>query len=310
MKHMIFLFNPRSGRELIRTQLMRILDCFCASGYFPSVYVTQSAGDAERIAREYGKDVELFVVSGGDGTLNQAVSGLMKNKKRPVLGYLPSGSTNDYARSLKIPGDFYEAAEIAVSGEENGVDIGRFGEDRFFVYIAAFGAFTEVSYKTPQDRKNILGHQAYILESVKHLASIKPCSMRVEWEEGTIEGEFIYGMITNTTSVGGFKGLVPMDVSFDDGQFEALFIRTPKTPADLSKIVSYMFLKEEENEYVFRFRTGRVKVTAKTPVPWVLDGEYGGAPQEIVIENIHNAIALRCGGKLPSKPTVNLKETC
>lgn len=298
MKHMIFLFNPRSGRELIRTQLMGILDCFCSNGYFPSVYVTQEAGDAEQIAAEYGKDTELFVVSGGDGTLNQAVSGLMKNTKRPVLGYLPSGSTNDFARSLKIPEDFTEAAETVMTGEENGVDIGKFGDDRYFVYIAAFGAFTEVSYMTPQDKKNILGHQAYILESVRHLASLKSHFMKVEWEDGAIEGEFIYGMITNTTSVGGFKGLVQRDVAFDDGLFEALFIRTPKTPADLTKIVSYMFLKEEENEYVFRFRTAKLRVTAEHEISWVLDGEYGGTRKEVAIENLHGAITLKCGEKL------------
>ena len=151
---------------------------------------------------------------------------------------------------------------------------------------------------TPQDIKNILGHQAYILESVKHLASLKSQKMKIEWENGAAEGEFIYGMVTNTTSVGGFKGLVPRDVSFNDGAFEALFIKTPKTPTDLSKIVSYMFLKEEENEYVFRFRTSRMKVTAENEIPWVLDGEFGGAVREVVIENLSEAIALRCGDKL------------
>jgi len=298
MKPMIFLFNPRSGREQIKNQLSGILDCFCKNGYFPSVYVTQNAEDAERVAREYGDKTELFVVSGGDGTLNQVVSGLMKNSKRPVLGYLPSGSTNDYARSLKISGDMLQSAQTAMCGTTNHVDIGRFGEEKYFVYIAAFGAFTEVSYMTPQDIKNILGHQAYILESVKHLASLKSQKMKIEWENGAAEGEFIYGMVTNTTSVGGFKGLVPRDVSFNDGAFEALFIKTPKTPTDLSKIVSYMFLKEEENEYVFRFRTSRMKVTAENEIPWVLDGEYGGAVKEVVIENLPEAIALRCGDKL------------
>ena len=298
MKNMIFLFNPRSGRERIRSQLMGILDYFCSQGYFPSVYVTQNSQDAERIAREYGSSADLFLCSGGDGTLNNVVSGLMALEKRPVLGYLPSGSTNDYARSLEIPGDPREAAEVALTAGERQVDVGRFGTDRYFVYIAAFGAFTEVSYKTPQDKKNVLGHQAYILESVKSLASLKSHHMKIQWEEGTIEGEFIFGMITNTTSVGGFKGLTPRDVDFDDGMFEALFIRTPKTPSDLSNIVSYMFLKDEENAYVFRFHTSRVVITAKEEVSWVLDGEYGGTLKETVVENIHGAIALRCGEKI------------
>lgn len=299
MRKMIFLFNPRSGREMIRNHLMEILDCFCKAGYFPSVYVTQGNDDASRIAKEYGGNAELFVVSGGDGTLNQCVSGLMQiaEEKRPVLGYLPAGSTNDFARSLKIPGDFAQAAEAAVSGEICGVDIGKFGESQNFVYIAAFGAFTEVSYTTPQDIKNVLGHQAYILEAVKHLANLKSHKMKIEWEEGYIEDEFIFGMVTNTTSVGGFKGLVPRDVEFDDGLFEALFIKTPKTPADLSNIVSYMFLKEEENSYVFRFRTAKLTVAADAEVPWVLDGEFGGDVKTVTIVNIHNALTLKCSGK-------------
>lgn len=297
LKNMIFLFNPRSGREQIGNHLTGILDCFCKAGYFPKVYVTQGPDDARRIAEEYGEQTDLFVVSGGDGTLNQAVSGLMKLEKRPVLGYLPSGSTNDYARSLKIPGDFIQAAETAVSEESCGVDVGKFGSDKNFVYIAAFGAFTEVSYMTSQDKKNILGHQAYILESVKHLASLKSHRMKIKWEDGSAEEDFIFGMVTNTTSVGGFKGLVPRDVAFDDGLFEALFIRTPKTPADLSNIVSYMFLKEEENDYVYRFRTARLSITSEEEVAWVLDGEYGGDVKNVMIENMHNAMLLKCGSK-------------
>lgn len=298
MKNMIFLFNPRSGKELIRSQLMGILDYFCSQGYFPSVYVTQNAEDAQRMAKEYGESTDFFVCSGGDGTLNNVVSGLMQIEKRPMLGYLPSGSTNDFARSLKIPGDPREAAETALEGGTNRVDIGKFGADRYFVYIAAFGAFTEVSYKTSQDKKNVLGHQAYILESVKSLSSLKSHHMEIFWEGGKLEGEFIFGMVTNTTSVGGFRGLTPRDVDFSDGLFEALFIRTPKTPSDLSNIVSYMFLKDEENEYVFRFQTARVRIISDEDVSWVLDGEYGGAVKEAVIENLPGAIALRCGEQL------------
>lgn len=152
------------------------------------------------------------------------------------------------------------AAHLAVEGEAYPVDIGSFCGDRNFVYIAAFGAFTEVSYLTPQDKKNVLGHQAYMLESVKSLTSIKSYRMRVESEEITLEGEFIFGMVTNTISVGGFKGLVTQNVALNDGEFEVLLIRTPRTPLDLSNIVNYMFLKEEPNEYVHKFRTKALTV--------------------------------------------------
>ena len=281
MKKMIFLFNPRSGKEAIKNQLSDILGIFCRAGYLPSVYVTQEPGDAAKIAEEYGSEVELFVCSGGDGTLNSVISGIMKLKKRPEIGYLPSGSTNDFARSLKIPANLTEAARDVVSGKSYGVDIGKFGDQRYFVYIAAFGAFTEVSYSTPQDVKNVLGHQAYIRE-------------------------FIFGMVTNTTSVGGFSGLAPKDVSFHDGLFEGLFIRTPKSPVDLPNILSGLLLfPEQENKDMLRFKSSKFTVTADEDVPWVLDGEFGGAVKEAKIENVKEAVTLSCSPEKKEEKTEN-----
>lgn len=294
MKKMLFILNPRSGKEKMKIHLAETLSCFCKKGYLPKVYVTQKQGDGREQAEELGSGVDLLVCSGGDGTLNSVVSGMMKLETIPRLGYIPAGSTNDFARSLKIPSDIRKAAELAVSGEPYPLDIGKFGVDQYFVYIAAFGAFTEISYKTPQEAKNVLGHQAYMLESVKHLASMKSQRMKVEWGENVLEDDFIFGMVTNTISVGGFKGLVTRDVALNDGQFEVLLIRTPRTPVDFSNIISYMFLKEEENEYVFKFKASRLKVTAEEYVDWVLDGEYGGAIKEVEIENLQNAIWLNC----------------
>ena len=295
MKKMIFVFNPRSGKEAIKNQLSDILGIFCRAGYLPGVYVTQEAGDAARIAEDYGKDVELFVCSGGDGTLNSVISGIMKLEKRPEIGYLPAGSTNDFARSLKIPANLTKAAEDVVSGKSYGVDIGKFGNERYFVYIAAFGAFTEVSYSTPQDIKNLLGHQAYILESIKVLGNLKSYKMHVAWDHGEADGEFIFGMVTNTTSVGGFSGLAPKDVSFHDGLFEGVFIRTPKSPVDLPNILSGLLLfPEQENKDVIRVKSSKFTVTAEEEVPWVLDGEFGGSVTEARIENVKEAVTLSC----------------
>lgn len=167
------------------------------------------------------------------------------------------------------------------------------------MYIAAFGAFTEVSYLTPQDKKNVLGHQAYMLEGMKSLASIKSYGMRIECGEMTLEGEFIFGMITNTMSVGGFKGLVAQNVALDDGEFEVLLIRTPKTPLDLTNIINYMFLKEEPNEYVHKFRTRSLKILSEEPIDWVLDGEFGGTRREVDINNLKKRI--RIMRKVPKK---------
>ncbi|WP_024294748.1 diacylglycerol/lipid kinase family protein [Lacrimispora indolis] len=292
MKKILFIFNPRSGKAQIRNKLMDILDIFTKAGYELSVHVTQRCGDAMEAAAAYGGSADLVVCSGGDGTLNETISGLMKLDHFPDLGYIPAGSTNDFASSLKISKNMVRAAESAVYGEPFPIDIGCFCEDRHFVYIAAFGAFTEVSYLTPQDKKNVLGHQAYMLEGMKSLASIKSYVMRVECEELTLEGEFIFGMITNTISVGGFKGLVAQDVALDDGEFEVLLIRTPKTPLDLTNIINYMFLKEEPNEYVHKFRTRSLRVLSEEPIDWVLDGEFGGTRREVNIINLKKQIRI------------------
>ncbi len=292
MKKMLFIFNPCSGKAQIRNKLMDILDIFTKAGFELMVHVTQRSGDAMEAAAVYGENVDLIVCSGGDGTLNETISGLMRLKNIPDLGYIPAGSTNDFASSLKIPKDLITAAHAAVSGKPFPIDIGCFCKDRYFVYIAAFGAFTEISYLTPQDKKNVLGHQAYMLEGMKSLASIKSYCLRVECEEMKLEGEFIFGMITNTISVGGFKGIVSQNVALDDGEFEVLLIRTPKTPLDLTNIINYMFLKEEPNEYVHKFRTSSLRILPEEPVDWVLDGEFGGTRLEVDIINMRKQIRI------------------
>ncbi len=290
MKRLLFIINPCSGKGRIRNKLLSVLDIFAKRGYRVETYVTQEALDARRKAITRGRSADLIVCSGGDGTLNEVVSGMMELKRLPVLGYIPAGSTNDYAASLGLPRRIENAARLAAEGKASPVDVGKFGDDRYFVYIAAFGAFTEVSYLTPQDKKNLLGHQAYMLEAVKSLMDIRGRQMKITWEEGELEGEFLFGMVTNTTSVGGFKGLVSRDVALDDGWFEALFIRMPKNPLDLSGIVSYLFLKEEDNAFVYRFKTRKLKIAAAEDVDWVLDGEFGGKKREVEIENLEKRL--------------------
>lgn len=292
MKKMLFIFNPRSGKEQIKGHLLQILDIFTKAGYDIRVHVTQCQQDATKTVAASGQDMDLIVCSGGDGTLNETISGLMQLKEPPLLGYIPAGSTNDFAASLNIPKHMARAAQSIVDGSPFAIDIGTFCRDRYFMYIAAFGAFTEVSYLTSQDRKNLLGHQAYMLEGVKSLTGIKPYPMRVEWEGGALEERFVFGMVTNTVSVGGFKGLVNQSVALDDGVFEVLLIRMPRTPADLSNILSYLFLREEPNEYVYRFKVSSIRFYSSEPVDWVLDGEYGGARTEVEVGNLKERIKI------------------
>ncbi len=295
MGNMLFIVNPRSGREKMRRHLMDVLDLFSACGWEVQVHVTQAPLDAMETAARLGSQADLVVCSGGDGTLSETISGMMRLKRAPMLGYIPAGSTNDFASSLAIPSGIMKAAENVVQGTPYAIDVGHFCQERNFVYVAGFGAFTEVSYMTPQERKNLLGHQAYMLEGVKSLANIKSYRMRAEADDFCLEGDFIFGMVTNTTSVGGFRGLVNQDVSLNDGLFEVLLIRTPRTPLELTNILSYMILKEERSEYVYRFRTSRLRIRSEEPVDWVLDGEFGGSRTEVEMENLSKRIEILCG---------------
>ena len=295
MKKMLFIFNPRSGRERLRTKLLDILDLFVKAGWEVTVHVTQSAGDAKERVEQKGGDVDLLVCSGGDGTLNEVVSGMMawSREKRPQLGYIPAGSTNDFAASLDLPKNLLRAASTAVTGSSFAIDVGRFGKNRYFAYVAAFGAFTEVSYKTPQEAKNVLGHQAYMLEAVKRIAGLKSYHMRFFWDDQQLEEEFILGMVTNTISIGGFKGLVQPRVALNDGEFEVMLIRKPRTPKDIQSIVGCLINKDAENDCVYMFRTSRLRIESEEIVDWTLDGEYGGGVQEICIENLREEIVVR-----------------
>lgn len=292
MKKMHFVLNPRSGREQIKGQLLKILDIFTKAGFEIQIHVTQSQGDCREWVRTWAGQADILVCSGGDGTLNEAVSGLMELEQIPLLGYIPAGSTNDFAASLKIPKRMDQAAVNIVEGRPYPVDIGRFCENRYFVYIAGFGAFTEVSYLTPQDKKNWLGHNAYVIEGVKSLGSLRPRHMRVEWDGQVLEEDFIFGMVTNTISVGGFRGLVNQSVSLNDGAFEVLLIRMPRTPGDLTNIINYMFRKAEPNEYVYKFKASWIRMESDTPVDWVLDGEFGGSRTQVQIENLKRRVSI------------------
>ena len=216
---------------------------------------------------------------------------MMSLQQRVPIGYIPAGSTNDFGNSLGIDKDMRRAAEIAVNGRPYPVDIGRFNKDNF-VYVAAFGIFTEVSYATSQDLKNALGHVAYLLEAVKQLADIPSFRMQVEYDGNMLYDEFIYGMITNTKSVGGMKGIIPGAIDLQDGVFEVTLIRTPKTPIDLTDIVNFLLGNSKESEFVYSFQTGELKFTAAEQVPWTLDGEFGGAHEVVNVKNMHEAVEI------------------
>ncbi len=290
-KRLLFIFNPRSGRGQIRTYLADIVDIMVKAGYDVTIYTTQSQGDAEVKAAAEAKNYDLIVCSGGDGTLDEVVSGVMQSDIKVPIGYIPAGSTNDFGSSLGIDKDMLHAADISVNGRKFPCDIGYFNGGSF-VYVAAFGIFTEVSYATSQDLKNSLGHVAYILEGAKQLLDIPSFRMQVEYEGNSIYEEFIYGMVTNSESVGGFKGLISDQVGLDDGIFEVTLVKMPKNPFEVNEILSYIAGINRETSMVLHFQTSEIKFSGPESVPWTLDGEFGGEHKEVEIRNCHHALEI------------------
>lgn len=291
MKKLLFIFNPYSGKAQIKNKLLEIVDIMVKAGYEVTIYPTQARADALNLVQKRAKKYDLVVCSGGDGTLDEAVSGMMLSEKKVPLGYIPAGSTNDFANSLKIPKDMVKAAKAAVSGKKFACDVGKFN-DSFFIYVAAFGIFTAVSYKTSQEWKNILGHAAYILEGAKSLHEISSYHMRVEYEDQVIEDEFIYGMITNSNSVGGFKNMTGKNVLLDDGKFEVTLIRKPKNLVELNEILASLSNMIDDTDAIYSFKSDCITFYAEEKVPWTLDGEYGGNPQEVKISNQQQALEI------------------
>ena len=292
MKRLLFIYNARSGKALIRRYLADIIDTFIKAGYYVEAYQTQSSQDAMEQVKMRGGEFDLVVCSGGDGTLNETISGLMTLENRPVLGYIPAGSTNDFAVTLGLPKKMLDAAEVAVNGTEQYIDVGEFN-GRNFVYVACFGAFADVSYQTPQDMKNVLGHSAYIVEAIKSLPSLKNYKVKCEFDGCTIEGEFMYGMVTNSASVGGIKGITGRDISLNDGLFEVTLVKPPKNPLELQAILTDLISGAGKCENVIRFKADKLSFTSDEVLEWVLDGEFGGNLKEVNIENRKNAILFR-----------------
>ena len=290
---LLFIFNPHSGKGQIKNNLVDIVDIMVKAGYDVTIYTTQARADATRKVMEEAANFDRIVCSGGDGTLDEVVTGLIKSDMNTPIGYIPAGSTNDFANSLGIPKEMVKAAEAAVGKNPFPCDIGDFNSDTF-VYVAAFGLFTEVSYKTSQQLKNIFGHVAYIMEGAKHLHDILSYNMQVEYEGHVFQDEFIYGMVTNSVSVGGFKGMTGTDVKLDDGVFEVTLIKKPHNPIELNEILACLTNMIDDSDLIYSFKTNEVKITAREQIAWTLDGEFGGEHEEVIIRNLNKRVTIFC----------------
>ena len=288
---MLFVFNPKAGKGKIKTHLLDIVDIFSSHDYEIIIRSTQAPRDAYEKAKEYANSVDMIVCSGGDGTLDEVVTGIMEAESSVPIGYIPAGSTNDFANSLFMPKNMTKVAEMIMEEELYHCDIGRFNQ-KTFAYVAAFGLFTDVSYETDQDLKNVLGHVAYVLEGVKRLFDIKSYHMKVTSDEVQAEDDFIVGMITNSRSVGGFKNLTGKNVDMNDGLFEVTLIAHPKNPLQLQEIITALVMAEDNTDLIYSFKTKKLTIESDEEVPWTLDGEFGGDHSYVDIENRNKALNL------------------
>jgi YegS/Rv2252/BmrU family lipid kinase len=291
-KKLLFVYNPKAGKAKIKNKLADILDIFAQAGYEMTVCPTQKKGDAVSIVQNRKPEYDLVVCSGGDGTLDEVVTGMMKSGIRTPIGYIPAGSTNDFGGSLALPKNMLNAARLIAEGKNFPCDVGEFNDD-VFVYIAGFGLFTEVSYETDQQVKNVLGHMAYVLEGVKSLSNIRSYKMKVKYEDKVIEDDFIYGMVTNSASVGGFKRITGKNVKLDDGVFEVTLIKRPNNPIELNNIIAALLNRDIDVEGMYCFTAAEIEFMSEEKAAWTLDGEFGGEHENVKIANCSKAIDLR-----------------
>jgi len=289
MQKLLLIANPAAGMRKVERMLPKLVNFFEENGFEVKCHETESRGDGTEAVVRYGSDFDLVVCAGGDGTLNETITGLMRLEKRPYLGYIPAGSTNDFATSLGLPSDIMKAAKNIVEGSPRELDVGMINE-RFFSYVASFGAFTDASYSTPQSLKNMLGHLAYILEGVKELPNIRPQYVKFVSDGKVYEDEWLFGAISNSTSLGGIVRLSEGIVDFSDGLFEVMLINNPRNAIELSKIVISLQTKKYDEEVITFFKSSELAITTDGDTPWSLDGEYYAGSESIIVKNMHHAV--------------------
>ena len=291
MKKMLFVMNPYAGTRHAVKNIADIIAILNRADYDVLAYMTAGQGDAARITREKAGEVDLVVCAGGDGTFNETVSGILESGADVPVGYIPCGSTNDFAASLKLPTNVLQATKAIVSGEPVTYDVGQFG-GRYFSYVASFGAFTKASYATPQNMKNALGHMAYILGGISELSQIRKEHIRIELDDQVIEDDFIFGAISNSTSMGGILTLDPKQVDMRDGKFELLLVRAPKNLTEIGECLQALQTQKYNCSMMTFLSTRKLTVYAKPEMPWTLDGERADGQEQIEVRNLHHAIRL------------------
>ena len=291
MKKALVIVNPTAGKQRFKSELLSLVSTLCKNGWAPTVMTTERSGHAAELAKKYALDYDRVICCGGDGTLGEVMSGVMSTAGEPPIGYIPAGTTNDFANSLGIPMTTEKAAELAISGTPTRLDVGRFGTS-FFTYVASFGAFTSSSYSTPQPNKNALGHLAYLLEGVKDISSLRPYHAKIITNGKTYENDYLLGAVSNSLVL---AGLIRMDsslVRFSDGLFEVMLIKFPTKLEDLTKIILSLQSGVYDESVIDFFQTDRLTFECEDSFPWSLDGEYKAGDQKINISVIKKAVTV------------------
>ena len=291
MQKMLFIVNPCAGTRRVNRMLPDLISLFNAARYEVTVYLTACVGDGARITENRAADFDLVVCAGGDGTLNEIITGMLRSGASKPIGYIPCGSTNDFASSLKIPSNILQAAQAILDGTPTPYDVGKFG-DRYFYYVASFGAFTRASYSTPQNVKNALGHLAYVLEGIQEIPQIRKTHARFEFDGRVIEDEFLFGAISNSTSVGGVLTLNPKLVDLQDGKFELLLVRIPRDMQELSDCITALRSQDYACGAITFQSFSDLTIYPEPDMPWTLDGEKESGHDCIHVENLQHAISL------------------
>ncbi len=289
-KKLLFIYNQKAGKSSIGSSLAEVLDVFTKSGYEVTVHPTQAVLDAENVARERSGDYDMVVCAGGDGTLGETATGVYLSGSEVPIGYIPCGSTNDYAASISLPKPPVEAAETIMNGIEHSFDLGQFN-DRYFIYVAAFGWFTDVSYATDQNLKNMFGHAAYLLEAGKRLFKMPEYELTIRANGKEFTEKIVYGMISNSRSIGGMKDFAWKEVDMDDGLFEVTLAKKPRTMIELGETFTSL-VSTEPSERVIRLKCSEIEVVSTEPFKWSIDGEEAEACSHVVAKNLHQALRL------------------
>lgn len=291
-KTLMLIINPSAGKGNSAFSLGPVLEILYGGGYIPTVFYTAAPGDATLLVLEYGSAFDCVTCIGGDGTLSETVAGLAQLERPPLLGYIPQGTANDVAATLKLSKIPTAAAKAVVGGTPVSLDVGRFNENSYFTYIAAFGAFTEVSYETPKEVKQTLGHLAYVLNALGSLNRIVPYEVTIEHDGGVIKDTLVFGSVSNSTCVAGMVKLTSSGVELDDGLFEVLLIKKPNNIVELNQIISNVLSRSFAGDKVTMLKSKKVSFTFNCPVKWTRDGESGGIHSRVVCENIHAPIKI------------------